>query len=333
MNKKKSMITVLLLLLIVPIVLAQPFTTAINNAFMDIFNTLKQVYVIYGATIILFFMLFYGVFATGLRKVPAFGGGNELSRPGKVIALSLSALATLSLLWFTRHIGIQNILNRYLTPMGLFGGIAIGFVFFALIYWGYGGEARNKALAFAAAGFAMFAVGKIINSTFLQTVGGIIGVGGIIALLIGMGKGEDEGRRWWGDRDRLRRDGERGRAWGTGYIYGTVTNAHTGYAIGGAKVWVKRTGGGLWGFGWRAITCNNDGTYRLNLPSGRYKVYASANNFANSSVIKIDIPPGQNIQHNIALIPIGEPDWYPVIRDIRDKNDDYIIDFEVVHHG
>lgn len=184
MNYKKSTLFILLLLIIgVQTALAATGITALEGPFKTLSVMLHNTYIVFGLTLIFFFALLYGIYASALKMIPTFKGENGLSHQGKVVALALSGLSTLSIFYFTKG-SPQKLLQTVLDPFGVFGGIVLGALFAGITYLGVKGENPNAgsvAWAFTAMGLGIAMAGYITNSDAMLSWGILIM---IIALII-----------------------------------------------------------------------------------------------------------------------------------------------------
>src|SRR3989339_898170 len=128
MSKTKAISTAFILLLI-----SMPFASALDMGDVGIGDILKMIGDLIntirgddnaqlGVLFIVFFIIFYAVLNSALKRVKLFegDGGIGLSRPGHMVALSIAGLMCFSIFFVKEP--TRDILNRILNPFGVFGG-------------------------------------------------------------------------------------------------------------------------------------------------------------------------------------------------------------------
>lgn len=184
MNRNRTII-----LALISLVLSSSFASAaslniLNGPFQTLMELLRNQNSVFFFTVVFFFMLLYGIYAVGLKFVPAFKGGNGLSRQGKVVAISLSGLSTLSVFYFTKG-GIRQVLENVLDPFGVFAGVALAALFAGISYFGIKGNSNEKSFALigAALGFGLVVSGMILTSDSMMSYGFLLM---LIAMIFGL---------------------------------------------------------------------------------------------------------------------------------------------------
>ncbi len=183
-TKKLGIFTLLSLFLGVPTASAASISI-LNGPMQTLSTAMHNYYIVYGLTLIFFFMLLYGIYASALKFVPVFKGGDNLTHQGKIVGLSLSALTTLSVFYFTKG-SPQTILASVLDPFGIFGGLTLAALFGGLTYYGIrsnDNNSRSLAWAATAAGFGMIIAGLITTQDSIMMWGFLIAlIAGLFAL-------------------------------------------------------------------------------------------------------------------------------------------------------
>jgi|GEM_PF-4422596 len=149
----------------------------------------------YGITLVFYFLLFYSVFGAALRKVRIFEGEGSLglNSSGKMFAIAISALSCLSIFAFKD--ASQQLIKSVLSPMGIFGGLALGIIFFIFIYRQFkdSGTGHPKSWALLLTGVLLFAGGSMIGQpdNMLPAIGIIMIIIGIVSFFVGIRRGNE----------------------------------------------------------------------------------------------------------------------------------------------
>ncbi len=199
LGKIKGLSLAMLPLLSIPSVLAATYTSQkvdLTKAFTIVFGPqglggiMHSTWGNYGLTIIFYFLLFYSVFGAALKKVRIFEGEGSLglNSSGKMFAIAVSALSCLSIFAFKD--ASQQLIKSVLSPMGIFGGMALGIIFFIFIYRQFkdSSSGHPKSWALLLTGVLLFAGGSMIGETdnMLPAIGIIMILIGIISFFVGM---------------------------------------------------------------------------------------------------------------------------------------------------
>ncbi len=190
MEKRISFLYAALALLAAPAVSAQldeAMITVLETTGIIIQNIFQNEYILYAVSFVLVFALVFGLISTLTKRLAIFSHEQELSRPGVMFAFSFSALATLSLFYFTKEWSIAEILDYVFTPFGYLGASILPLLVFFLVYSGFKSQLENKhratPLAMIAAGIASMFGGSIITSPTLSSFGILLLIIGFIWLI------------------------------------------------------------------------------------------------------------------------------------------------------
>jgi len=204
MRKNKRLIPLFLLLLVLlPNVYALDVGDSFANIWEYFWGWMQNAYIVYGFTFILFMILLYAACAAALSKVKVFQGDGPdgLSKSGKVVALSIGALCTLGIFFFTeRYGGPEEILENVLAPFGIFGGLILALVVFSTVYFGFQSNDGSKSwkIGLGAAAVAMIVAGMVTSSPNIMSIGWTMGlIVAIFALIGGLRSGGESS----GDRE------------------------------------------------------------------------------------------------------------------------------------
>ncbi|MFH1505533.1 MAG: hypothetical protein ABIE94_00915 [archaeon] len=163
-----------------------------ERLFRGLFNVFQNDYIMYGILVIMMFMLLYAVFRATLSRLKAFSGQD---RQVKIMAFSMSAICCMGFFWYAvAKGGVKEVLTRFLTTFGLFGGIVVGAVVFMVVYFGLG-DSDNKRWNWAmmAAGLGMLLVGSLISWPSIFGLGWALVLIGALFMLFRMGGGDGDG--------------------------------------------------------------------------------------------------------------------------------------------
>lgn len=192
----KRLSLVILSFLSIPSVLALNEPVNLAKAFEIVFGPkglggiMHSTWGNYGLTLIFYFVLFYSVFAAALKKVKIFEGEGSLglNSAGKMFSVAVSALACLSIFAFKD--ASQQLIKSVLSPMGIFGGMALGIIFLIFIYRQFkdSGSGHPKSWALLLTGVLLFAGGSMIGEqdNMLPAIGMIMVIMGIISFVVGI---------------------------------------------------------------------------------------------------------------------------------------------------
>lgn len=208
----RSMAWMTVLLVALPAVLAQ-VPAGVTRVFRSFWSYLQNEFVVFGFTYLLFFMLFYSIYAALAARIRIFQSeGHGISRQGKIFSVALSMLTCFAVFYFTRAMGIKQVLTDVLEPFGIFGGLVVALVIFLLIYRGFRddiGTGFAGILGLLLAGLVLVVVGAALNYPNIMGWGYAIATIAILCILIGALVGHFRGRREGGEPGRGGDDGAR----------------------------------------------------------------------------------------------------------------------------
>jgi hypothetical protein len=204
MNKLNKRINYSMILLVLSFLMI-PFSYAdINGVFQKFYDIVNDTFVIYWLTFILMFIFLYSVFAAGVRKISAFGGG-ELDKIGKVVCAILSFSSTLGIFTYLIRKGdIATVIRSILLPAGWFAIIAIAILVFSFVFMGIKLKRLSRGfgnfdlgghpcLAALITGLTIMILGSILEKNSITMTGFIIFVSGLICLIFFADYGRNEG--------------------------------------------------------------------------------------------------------------------------------------------
>lgn len=163
--------------------LAPDIGRVLNDGFRQVFNALSGTYVKFGLTVIFLIMLFHNIFAAGLSRVSAFQGGGAANKYGKMVALSLSILSTVGLLFMGQG-GPLAMMERILKSMGLIGLIAVAAAVFGITYYNFKEGEKTWPLTFFALGLTFLIFGLFTGSESWFSWGWLFIIIGIVWFLL-----------------------------------------------------------------------------------------------------------------------------------------------------
>lgn len=170
-------------------------TASLARAMDAVYKGVNNTYTVYMIALFLFFVLFYAIYHSALKRVPVFTVGNKsgdaLSRQGKIVALAFSGLSVLAIFWFQRGYKSQTqVLLDTLSPFGVLAGLVTAAVVYMIIFFGFRNEAGGKAweLSLAAAGLAMVAMGAWLTYPNIWWIGwAILLIAGLLFFFSNLG--------------------------------------------------------------------------------------------------------------------------------------------------
>ncbi|MBU0756587.1 MAG: hypothetical protein KKF44_00850, partial [Nanoarchaeota archaeon] len=181
-------------------VLAQSLPRVLENTSQALYNYMRNLYVKFIVTFILFFTLLYGMFGMALAKIKGFGDEGKLNKFGKIVAVSMSGLAVFGIFGLNRTYSLEALLVKILAPFGTFGALALSVMCFAMIYFGFrDADKDNKQwqLALLIAGLSFVWFGYLLSSPHITSIGYFIAFIGFLVMVIGyaigMGGGGKDG--------------------------------------------------------------------------------------------------------------------------------------------
>ncbi len=180
------------ILLAISIAEAQSFKVgfgSIGQIITDVARTLmgilKNIWFMYLLTIILYFVLLYGIFSTVATKVKLFG--EELNKNAKTFIAALSGLSTLGIFGLQTTTNINTVLAQKLGPFATFAGVVIGLGLFVMVYYGFAKDDAQKGfkLGLLVAGLGVIWVGYYLNNGTFLGLGFLIVFIAMLVMLIG----------------------------------------------------------------------------------------------------------------------------------------------------
>lgn len=198
-GKIKGLMLAVVPLLTVPSALALDQKIDMAKAFELVFGPqgiggiMRSTWGSYGVTLVFYFLLFYGVFSAALKKVKIFEGEGALglNSAGKMFAIAVSGLSCLSIFAFKD--ASESFIRGVLSPLGIWGGMALGIIFFIFMYKQFkdGGSAHPRSWALLLTGVLLFASGTLISEpNVLPAIGIIMIIIGIISFFMGIRRGQ-----------------------------------------------------------------------------------------------------------------------------------------------
>ncbi|MBW2999468.1 hypothetical protein KY339_02245 [Candidatus Woesearchaeota archaeon] len=200
MNWKRGVILSVSFFYLLPAVHAQyragtfrGVTQALSDVFGFLAGLLQRSEIVYGATIIFSFILFFVIYGAPMKKLSFFTGegGLGLNRAGNMAAASLAGLTCLAIFKFRE--GFTAGAARMLTFMGGFGVFILALVLYMIIYFGFKDEQvlglNNKTMGFIGVAVMLLLFGTLGTAVgpMLLAMGVILIVLMIIGKLIGWG--------------------------------------------------------------------------------------------------------------------------------------------------
>ncbi len=168
-------------LVLIPLVFAGP-TDAIANVFQLFFSWMQITAVMFGITFMFLMVMFYGIFAAGLTRVTVFQEGSNISRPGKMVALSLSVLSTVGILFILGNSPGES-MRHVLNAMGWFAAVAFSLLIFGISYLNFKQDKKTWPLVFLTTGLGMVVFGLLVDTASWFSFGWTFIIIGVIWFL------------------------------------------------------------------------------------------------------------------------------------------------------
>ncbi|MBD3203411.1 hypothetical protein GF327_03895 [Candidatus Woesearchaeota archaeon] len=280
----------------------------ISDTFKLLFQLLTNDYVVYGITVILYFILFYGIFAATAGRLKIFGSGGKLNKSGKLVCIALCGLSVIAIFYYSNG-NVRGTLEQTLQPFGAFGGVILALVLWGTVFFGMRGLDSSKKWRYslAIAGFGLWIVGAIMGKNFhwMVNLGALIV---LIGFIFGGGFGAIVDRRI----AQQTAAAVNGATPSSGYthVHGMVRGGGGG-PVPGANIFFRKKRR-LWKDPVYKITSQNTGNYEINLPQGEYRVQAVAPNGVNKSPERVIYISGNDFPHDFTIPGIaGGPTAYP----------------------
>jgi len=135
----------------------------------------------YIATFVLFTVLIYAIILAVIGKIPGLGAEKKANRSGKVVALTISLISTISMFKLGYGKTAEGVVSNILNVYGIFAGAMMALLFFAIIYFGLGDKEEGRwHLAVIGAGFSMAVAGFFISQPMIHALGWLVGIVGLI---------------------------------------------------------------------------------------------------------------------------------------------------------
>ena len=182
MGKKSTLLLLVSFLMVVPLVFAQDFspTLVLENVGLIFQNFFANDLILFGFTVVLFFIMVYGIVNAALFAVPMFKGDHGPNKSGKIFAFAFSAIATMGI-FFLVGTDVRGALEKVFNAFGLISAIILPLVAFLLIYRGFRDslEAHQRIpLSLLGGGAALILCGAILQKPGFTSLG-------VLMLLIG----------------------------------------------------------------------------------------------------------------------------------------------------
>ncbi|MFH0875234.1 MAG: hypothetical protein V1859_04815 [archaeon] len=164
--------------------LAANILTTVGQTFWKYLN---NIYLKFMLTLILFFMMLYGIYGVGLAKIPGFGDEGKLTRLAKIANVAMSGISTLGIFAMYQKYGIEQLLARVLGPFAVFAAVVISLAFFAMIYFGFKGaddEDKNWKLALILSGIMLAWFGYVFSDPNITSWGYFITFIALLVMLV-----------------------------------------------------------------------------------------------------------------------------------------------------
>jgi hypothetical protein len=197
---KQKFLSILALFLLVPSAYASfgNFPGATGDIFESIHRVLQNSNVVYTLLFILLFVLLYSIYAIGLRKMNAFGGGS-LDKFGKTICISLSLMSTIGIFtYFIKKGGYSLLIKSNSIAIGKIPSNLWYIILFiaAIIFLitSFGTRWKNKInyqSGMIIAGLTLMILGSFIKHDSLVSMGFGSFMIGLLFLLFGHGLGDN----------------------------------------------------------------------------------------------------------------------------------------------
>ncbi|MBI2129377.1 carboxypeptidase regulatory-like domain-containing protein [Candidatus Woesearchaeota archaeon] len=307
LNKINAKLTILLGLSL----LLMPFANAltVNDFFQNFYGLVENQYAFYTIMFLVIFIFLFSIFFALSKNIPFFkASGGSVGPAGQIFALSLSAIATLSLFSYMQGRGGAGYASGFFTNrIGSWGWILLALlilavVFFALRKKGKGilGEGdfdanlkKLTALLWVIS-FILVMYGSISKNRTITTIGAVLFVIALIltALTGGFKFGEDK------EKEPTPPPVPPEPSDGYGIIYGVVTDINdTNEKVPFARIQCSGTGG--------MFSSDANGTYYIQIPAGTYQLQATKEGYEQYNSQPITVQSKDRLIHNIKMTPIG----------------------------
>lgn len=302
-----SKINVKLAILLGLSLLLMPFANAltVNDFFQNFYNLIENQYAFYTMMFLVTFIFLFSIFFALSKNMPFFkASGGNVNSTGKIFALSLSAISTLSLFSYAQGRGGASYASRFFTnrigswgPWGwiLLALLILAVVLFALKKKGKGilGEGdfdanlkKLTALVWVIS-FILVMYGSISKNKTSTNIGAVLFVIALILTILtgGFKFGEK------GEESKTQHPPPPGR----GIIYGRVIDKNTKKLIEGVSV----------GYTGAMDTTDNDGRYAIEVSVGNHIIYARKAGYENyASPVQIPVADRARVEHNFEMEPV-----------------------------
>ncbi|MGM5484406.1 MAG: hypothetical protein ACQEP1_00865 [Nanobdellota archaeon] len=107
-------------------------TETLSRIFAYLKDLLNDTYVVYGLTLLFYYLIFYSIFSSVIKRLKFFEGegGSGLSKPGKTLAHAFTGLAVLSIFAFVDP--ARNNVFSLLAIFGVYGQLLLVIVIYFL---------------------------------------------------------------------------------------------------------------------------------------------------------------------------------------------------------
>ena len=137
-------------------------------------------YAMFGITVIVLTILLYSVYSAAISKVKMFegGSGTGLSRPGQMLAWSLSLLSTLGIVWMKGDRDVGGFLEDVLGPGRIFAAIVLAVV---VALWLKKSMGQHSKWSWLVAGLFCIVLAGMFKVQMLAPIGLIVAIIGLMA--------------------------------------------------------------------------------------------------------------------------------------------------------
>jgi hypothetical protein len=165
------------------------FISVFENLGSFLFEFLKDAKSMYFATFIFLLFLLYAIILAVIGRVPGMAGDDKkANRYGKVVSFTIALLSTMSIYQLGKTQDFFGVLSRVLPIYGIFGIVVMTLLFFMVIYFGFGHKEDGRwQLALLGSGFQLAVLGYLVSMPGMQSIGWLIGIGGLILYISSTG--------------------------------------------------------------------------------------------------------------------------------------------------
>ncbi|MDO8740461.1 MAG: carboxypeptidase-like regulatory domain-containing protein [Candidatus Woesearchaeota archaeon] len=287
--------------------LLMPFANAltVNDFFQNFYGLVENQYAFYTIMFLVTFIFLFSVFFALSKYIPFFkGSGGNVGPAGQIFALSLSAIATLSIFAYVQRNGGASYASGFFTNrVGSWGWILLALLILAVVFFalkkgkgfgfggGEGGEGGNlkglTALLWVLS-FILVMYGSISKNRTITTIGAVLFVIALIlTVLTGGFKFGENGEPKPPHPPPVPPEPPEG----YGTIYGVVSDKATKHEIPHARIECA-------GY---AVLADPKGNYAITVPIGQYVLAAAKQGYNDYRSNPIQVTGKARIEHNIEM--------------------------------